>query len=389
MKQVSVGIVGSGFAASLHGDAYRKIYGLDVKLAAVASVEDTVEAFARRYSIPKIYRDFEELLRDPEIQVVDIITPPYLHVSMIRRALEAGKHVICEKPLTGYFGEPGEAEDQVGKTDRRKMYDQVIRQMDELAEVVEASGKLFMYAENFVYAPSVQKVLQFLKARKSKILYMRGEESHSGSHARHAAYWKYSGGGSFIRQGCHPLSAVIYLKYQEAAIRGETVRLKSVTGDMGVVQACLTPEEKRHILSRPVDVEDQASVILTFTDGTKANIVAGDMVLGGVRNLVEVYTNHGTYLPNIAPNNTMPVYHVQEEGLEDVYFTEKVETKSGWQNLFIDEETARGYVGELQDFMECAATGRRPQSDFHLAYDSVKAIYGAYLSDGEGIRVTF
>ena len=85
----------------------------------------------------------------------------------------------------------------------------------------------------------------------------------------------------------------------------------------------------------------------------------------------------------------MPVYHVQEEGLEDVYFTEKVETKSGWQNLFIDEETARGYVGELQDFMECAATGRRPQSDFHLAYDSVKAIYGAYLSDGEGIRVTF
>ena len=204
MKQVSVGIVGSGFAASLHGDAYRKIYGLEVKLAAVASVEDTVEAFAGRYNIPKIYRDFEELLKDPEIQVVDIITPPYLHVSMIRRALEAGKHVICEKPLTGYFGKPGEAEDQVGKTDRRKMYDQVIRQMDELAEVVEASGKLFMYAENFVYAPSVQKVLQFLKARKSKILYMRGEESHSGSHARHAAYWKYSGGGSFIRQGCHP-----------------------------------------------------------------------------------------------------------------------------------------------------------------------------------------
>ena len=54
MKQVSVGIVGSGFAASLHGDAYRKIYGLEVKLAAVASVEDTVEAFARTYSIPKI-----------------------------------------------------------------------------------------------------------------------------------------------------------------------------------------------------------------------------------------------------------------------------------------------------------------------------------------------
>lgn len=387
MRQVSVGLVGSGFAASIHGDSYQKICGLDVRLAAVASVEDSVEAFAEKYRIPRIYREFEALLADPEIEVVDIITPPYLHVSMIRKALEAGKHVICEKPLTGYFGEPGESEELVGRTDRRTMYEAVIRQMDELRQVVEGSGKLFMYAENFVYAPSVQKILQFLKAKKSKILYMKGEESHSGSHARHAAYWKYNGGGSLIRQGCHPLSALLYLKYQEAAIRGEDISLKSVTGDMGVMQACLGEEEKRYILSRPVDVEDQANVVLTFSDGTKANIVAGDMVLGGVRNLVEVYTNEGTYLPNIAPNNAMPVYHVDQQDLGSVYITEKVENKSGWQNVFIDEETARGYVGELQDFMECVATGRKPQSDFQLAYDSVRAIYAAYLSDGEGIRV--
>lgn len=387
VKKVSVGVVGSGFAAAIHGDAYQKVFGLEVKLAAVASVEDTVEAFAKRYGIPKIYREYEELLKDPEIDVVDIITPPYLHASMICQALEAGKHVICEKPLTGYFGKPGQEENQVGNTSRREMYEEVVRQMDQLRAVVERSPKLFMYAENFVYAPSVQKTLEFLKAKKSKILYMKGEESHSGSHARHAAYWKYNGGGSLIRQGCHPLSAILYLKYQEAAIRGEEISLKSVTGDMGVVQSCLSDPEKKYILSRPVDVEDQANVVLTFSDGTKANIVAGDMVLGGVRNLVEVFTNEGTYQTNIAPNNQMPVYHVDEEHLEDVYITEKVENKCGWQNPFIDEEAARGYVGELQDFMECVATGRRPQSDFKLAYDSIRAIYGAYWSDGEGVRV--
>ncbi len=170
VKKVSVGVVGSGFAAAIHGDAYQKVFGLEVKLAAVASVEDTVEAFAKRYGIPKIYREYEELLKDPEIDVVDIITPPYLHASMICQALEAGKHVICEKPLTGYFGKPGQEENQVGNTSRREMYEEVVRQMDQLRAVVERSPKLFMYAENFVYAPSVQKTLEFLKAKKSKIL---------------------------------------------------------------------------------------------------------------------------------------------------------------------------------------------------------------------------
>lgn len=387
MKHVAVGIIGSGFAASLHGDSYQKICGLDVKLAAVASVEDTVYAYAEKYNIPKIYKDYKELLKDPEIDVVDIITPPHMHVSMVKEALLAGKNVICEKPLTGYFGVKGEDNERVGDMDKRLMYEAVMKEMDELRTVVEQSGKLFMYAENFVYAPSIQKTLQFLRAKKSKILYMKGEESHCGSHAHHAAYWKYNGGGALIRQGCHPLSAAIYLKYQEAAARGEEVWVKSVTADMGVTQNCLPEEEKKFILSRPVDVEDQANVIITFSDGTKANIVAGDMILGGVRNLVEVYTNEGSYQPNIAPNNTMQVYHVNEENLDDVYITEKVETKAGWQNVFVDEEIARGYVGELQDFMECVATGREPQSGFRLAYDSIKTIYAAYLSDDEGIRV--
>ncbi len=387
MKQVSVGIVGSGFAAALHGDSYKKVCGLDVKLAAVTSVEDTVYGYAEKYGIPKIYKDFSELLKDPEVEVVDIITPPHLHVGMVKQALEAGKHVICEKPLTGYFGEKGDAENTVGLRSKREMYEAVIRQMDDLKETVEKSGKLFMYAENFVYAPSLQKTLEFLRAEKSKILLIKGEESHSGSHAHHAAYWKYNGGGTLIRQGCHPLSAAIYLKYQEAAIRGEEISLKSVTGDMGVLQKCLTEEEKKYIDSRPVDVEDQANVVLTFSDGTKASITAGDVILGGVRNLMEIYTNESVYQPNIAPNSAMPVYHMSPEKISDVYITEKVETKTGWQHVFVDEEIARGYVGELQDFMECVATGRKPQSDFRLAYDSIKAIYAAYLSNEEGIRV--
>ena len=264
-----------------------------------------------------------------------------------------------------------------------------MRELDELREAVEKSGRLFMYAENFCYAPAVQKTVEIIRAKDSKILYMRAEEGHSGSHATHAANWSMSGGGSFIRQGCHPLSASLYLKATEAAVRGEDVRVQSVMADVGVTTQALSAEEKKHIAAHPVDVEDQASVLVTFSDGTKANITAGDFVLGGVRNVVEVYTNDGAYISNIAPNNHLLAYDVTETNLDNVYFTEKVETKAGWQNIFIDENYARGYIGELQDFMECVATGRQPLSGFDLAYDTAKVIYAAYLSAEDGIRVSF
>jgi predicted dehydrogenase len=387
MKQVHVGLVGSGFSATLHAEAYKKIYGLDVEIKAVASVEPTIEAFAEKYGISKIYQDYEEMLKDPDIDVVDICTPPNMHVLMVEKSMMAGKHVICEKPLTGYFGERGSNEMAGTSVPKSKMYQSVLENMDHLRTVVEASGKQFMYAENFIYTPAVVKTLEFLEAKKSKILYIKGEESHSGSHAAHAAYWRYNGGGSFIRQGAHPLSAALYLKRKEAEIRGEQYQLDSVIGDMGVVQRCLSEEEKKYIASRPKDVEDLANVILTFSDGTKANIVAGDMVLCGVRNIMEIFTNDGAYLNNIAPNSHLMAYHADETNLENVYITEKVMNKSGWQPVFVDEEIARGYTGELQDFMECVAYGRKPQSDFSLAYETVKAVYAAYLSAEEGRRV--
>ena len=94
-----------------------------------------------------------------------------------------------------------------------------------------------MYAEDWIYAPAVTKTAEILKATKDKILFMKGEESHSGSHAAHAAQWAMTGGGSLIRMGCHPLSAVLYLKQVEARARGETIGVASVTCDVGNVTA--------------------------------------------------------------------------------------------------------------------------------------------------------
>jgi predicted dehydrogenase len=388
MAKVKVGLVGCGFVAELHMYAYKRVYGLEVEVSAVAARGAQVIDFAKKHQIATTYRDFRDLIANRDLDVIDICTPPMLHTAMIVDAMQAGKHVICEKPFAGYFGRKGDKE-PIGKhVPKSLMYERVMEEMDTTCKAIKASGKLFMYAEDWVYAPAVAKIVEVLNATKDKILFMKGEESHSGSHAAHAAQWAMTGGGSLIRMGCHPLSAVLYLKQVEAKSRGERITVSAVTADVGNVAACLTERERAYIKANPVDVEDWGMLALTFSDGTKATVFSGDMIMGGVRNVVETYTNGGSMFANITPNNHLVSYLTDEEKLATVYVTEKVDRKTGWQYICLEEEWTRGYLQEIQDFMECGARGREPLADLALAYETIKVNYAAYWSADEGRRVT-
>src|SRR3979411_881740 len=109
--------------------------------------------------------------------------------------------------------------------------------MESTRAATRQTGRLFMYAEDWIYAPAVTKTVEILKATKDKILFMKAEESHSGSHAAHAAQWSMTAGGLSIRWGCHRLSTVIYLKQVEARSRGERIAVAAVTADVGNVAA--------------------------------------------------------------------------------------------------------------------------------------------------------
>ena len=387
MKPIRVGLVGSGFVAELHMHAYRRVYGVAASVVAVMSRGDHVLDFAKRHQIAKVYRDFKEILKDSEIDVIDICTPAVLHAPMIVEAMAAGKHVICEKPFTGYFGRQADPAPIGRKMSKALMYERVMEEMTTTREKIIASGQLFMYAENWVYAPAMAKSAEIIRKTKDKILFMKAEESHSGSHAEHAARWDLTGGGALIRQGCHPLSAVLYLKQVEAKARGERIAIADVTADVGNIGDGLAPQDHQYILSHPVDVEDWAMMNMTFTDGTKSTVFAGDMILGGVRNLVETYTTGGILNANICPNTGMMSYLTDESKLADVYITEKVDRKTGWQYICLEEEWTRGYNQEIQDFMECVAHGREPLANLDLAFETIKATYAAYWSAEEGKRI--
>ena len=388
-KTVVVGTLGAGYAARLHGNGYKKVSGVRVRLKTICDLNtDLARQVQEEFGYEQITADFQEMLADPEIDVIDIVTPPFAHIPMAIQALRAGKHVICEKPLTGYFGKKGE--ENVGKTTPKAfMYQEVLRSMDELKAVVEETGKKFMYAENFVYATPIQRSAQLVRAKKSKILFLQGFVGLKGSSSPVAGLWNKTGGGQLVRNGTHPLSGMLWLKQQEAQARGETITVKSVSADVGTTTACLTEHEHRHISARPQDVEDYAAVTVTFSDGTKCLTIASDTVLGGTQNTVDVFCNDSALRCQITPPDLLNTYFLDEDGLEDIVLGEMLPSKLGWNGAFVSDEVIRGYMGELQDFMESVAYDREPASGFDLAYETAKIMYAAYQSAEEGRRIDF
>jgi len=386
--EICIGTAGAGRATELHMNAlkryfngklcFRKIIGLPLEQA---------EAAGKRYGFETAGCDFADLLKDPEIDVIDICTPPYLHEEMIIRALEAGKHVICEKPLCGYFGRPGDPKPVGSKVSKSVMYEEVLASLKRIRKAVAASDKKFMYAENFIYAPAVNKAAEIIRKKKSKILYAKGEESLKGSSSPVAGEWDKTGGGTLIRTGTHPLSAILWLKQQEAASRNEKITVSSVLADMGNITPALSEYDHRHIAARPHDVEDSGTVIITFSDGTKALIIATDTLLGGSRNYVELYCNDAVINCKLTMSDMMDTYFLDEERLDDVYISEMLPAKTGWNHPFLEDEIIRGYTDEMQDFMDVIRLNREPKSGIDIACETMKVIYAAYKSAETASRV--
>ena len=384
---VTVGVVGAGRALELHAFGYKRS-NIPCRLKTVmARRSEQIQKAVKMYGFEKGTTNFSDLLNDPEIDVVDICTPPYVHKEQIILALRAGKHVICEKPLTGYFGQPGDPEPIGNKVSKKYMYEYLLKELDEIRAVIAETGKKFMYAENFIYAPAVLKAGEIIRAKKSRILYMKGEESLKGSSSAVAGDWNRTGGGIFMRNGVHPLGAILYLKKQESIALGREIIVKSVVGDMGYATKGLSEYEHRHIAADPHDVEDAGTAVLTFTDGSKATIISTDNLLGGSKNYVEVYANDTAINCRLTMNDAMETYMVDDEGMDNVYLSEMLPIVTGWNKPFVADEMLRGYCNEIVDFMEAILNDKEPESGFDLAARVMKVTYAAYYSNEEGRRI--
>jgi len=389
MKTVSVGIIGAGFSANLHAQGLNKVHGVEVKIAAVtATIPQSARNFAVRHHIPTTYASYRELLADPSIDVVCVCVPNALDATIVIEAAKAGKHVICEKPLTGAFGDGGGL---TGVARANAELERALSSLSEIAKAVENSGVLFMYAENWIYPPSMTKIKKLLELSAGSILDIRAEESHSGSHALRSRRRETAGGGALLMLGSHPIGAAIHLKNHEAQLSGkEPFQVSAVTAEVApLYKTTAVAKASTHnwVVSDWRDVETWANVVLSFTDGTKAVITASFAMLGGVRNSLEVYTTNAAFRSSMTANDELRVFSPDQEAFGTEYLHEKIESRTGWISAAPDEDWTRGYPQEMQDFMESVTELRPPLSDLSLARNVVEIIYASYVSAEEGRRV--
>jgi predicted dehydrogenase len=375
---IRAGIVGSGFAAKFHFEALRRVFSTNVEIVGVhSSTASKMEEFALIRNLKAFHR-LDELIDQSD--VLHICTPPVTHEPFVIAALKKNKHVIVEKPFTGYFGN-GSADFNGDTFSREEGLKETLKSIARMLEAEKKSQGKIMYAENWVYAPSIQKEREILEKTGAQILWMHGEESHSGSHSLAYGKWHLSGGGSMIGKGCHPLTAAIYLKHVEGRVKnGHPIRPKSISARTHAITRLPSFEDKGHLKSSYTDIEDFAMLHITFDDGTIATIFASELVLGGVHNWLEVNANNHRTICNINPNNSMQSYTPSEEYYKDIYVVEKTETKQGWSSISPDEDWYTGYQHEMDAFYRSAAFNEPVESNSKLAADVITTIYTGYVS---------
>lgn len=388
-KLLRAGIIGSGFAAKFHYDALQRVFSTKVKVVgAYSTTAEKLQAFTELRGI-KAFDSLKALMAASDI--LHVCTPPVTHEPIVVAALQQGKHVIVEKPFTGYFGDG--SENFNGDTfDKQAGLDNILQSIGRMLEAERKSTASIMYAENWVYAPAVQKQKELLEKTGAQILWMHGEESHSGSHSLTYGQWKFSGGGSMIGKGCHPLSAAIYFKHVEGRARdGKPIRPKTITARTHALTRMPGFKNEGYLRTHYKDTEDLAMMHITFEDGTVANLFASELVLGGVHNWIEVNTTNHRTICNIHPNNAMQSYTPAQKHFEDVYVVEKTETKQGWSSMSPDEGWFAGYQHEMDAFYRSAAYGDPIESNSSLASDVIATIYAGYVSaerKGQEVEIT-
>ena len=171
MKKLRVLLVGAAFSADLHCDGYSRILDKVDIVGICDKAPEKIGALAARYGLTgyAVYDDYNTAIEQCDCDLVDICMPNFLHHDVAIKAMNAGRDIICEKPLAT-----------------------TVEDAQDMVDTAARLGKHIYYAEDWLFAPAFRKALSILKSGQvGKPLYIRARESHSGSHSPFAQTIKY------------------------------------------------------------------------------------------------------------------------------------------------------------------------------------------------------
>lgn len=295
-----------------------------VKAVASRSLEKA-QAFAKDLDIPTVYGSYEELLNDPEIDAVYIPLPNHLHKVWAIKAAQAGKHILCEKPI---------ALDEI-----------------EAAELVEACKEAnVQVAEGYMYRH--QQRYEDIKAlihsgEIGEVRGIRGAFTFNGAgNAGNIRFTKEWGGGSIYDVGCYPISAARFLLDEEP---------KAVTA-----HALFSPEHG--------NVDMMASGIMEFSNGVALTFDCG--MWAAFRNDLEILGTNGRIVLNEA--------YIGDQSYQ---------VTKGGETTTVSVENINSYILQADDFANAVLDGKPLKFSGEDIIQNAKAVKAALTSAEKQERI--
>jgi predicted dehydrogenase len=287
---------------------------------------DRASKFSARYPGVRISDSFEAMLADPTLDAVSIATPPKTHYPLAKQALEAGKHVLVEKPLAT------NSADAI-----------------ELVELAERRGLVIMPGHTFLYSPAVNKVRSLIDSGElGEVYFVTSSRMNLGI---------YQADGVICDLAPHDLSILLYWLQQPVSIVAAS--------------GCTVFQN---------GVPETAFLTLCFDEGPTANVQVSWLAPRKVRQMVVVGSKRMVQYDDTASDDPIRIYDRGFDFGEPANFGEYQLTYRSGDMIVPRLDAAEPLALELEDFARAIRTGSRPRSHAQLGVEIVRVLEASHSS---------
>lgn len=331
--KIGICVVGPGFwAKEMHLPAFAAIPGVEV-VSIVGRTEDAARALAKQFGIKNWSTDYREAIKSDDVDVVDILAPNYLHAPIAIAAAEAGKHVICIKPLAT-----------------------TLEDADRMIKAIDVAGTRLFYAENVPFIPAVQEAKRIVDSGAiGRVFRVKACE---GIGVPHSA-WHYdkslAGGGAMIDMAVHSI------EFCRAFAKDDFSSVYAETGTF--------------VWHDKLEAEDTAVLTLRFANGVIGQCEDSWSLTGAMDSRFEVFGTAGRIL----------IDNLYRQPIQVVSEAEKSPVVRGWSFPSpLPGAVADGHVAMLTHFIEAVRNGTPSECDAKVGWNALAVIEAAAASVQSG-----
>ena len=334
-KSHKIAILGTGFISDFYTSTLHSQRALDRVHTVYSRSIKKGNIFKEKWGIENCTDDMNSAINNTEVDTIIIGLPNHLHKDAVLAAAEAGKSILCTKPL--------------GRNAQEAI---------EMLQAVEKHGVFNGYLEDLVYPPKTLKAIKSVNdGAIGKVMWARSRETHPGPHSDW--FWDntLAGGGAIIDMGCHCVEII-------RNIIGKNIRPTEVM--------CWADT-----LVHPVEGEDHGIGLVRFENGAMGQLEVSWAFRGGMDLRDENSGTEGTIWLNHWLTNGFEKY---TSGSKGGYVAEKAEGDSGWLFPVGDEAAELGYTDMFNNMFNSMDNNEEPMETFYDGYIVNTIIDACYKS---------